>query len=109
MADPYGNASLNTAIGAFLLTGLTYIFCLIYIVMVSLAKKAYPFFFAITLILILWNAYEIFHLLRTANVYDYKFYTKHYIPLFIFSAVFYVFFIILGLSLNIRKNRIKPQ
>lgn len=97
-AEPWGNRSLDRAIGAFLVTGVTYLFCLVYILFRLIGNRSYPILFTFTNILILWDSYQLIATYIRSSTYDQHYYASHHVPFIFLTSTFYILTIAIGLS-----------
>lgn len=97
LADPWGSKALGDAIAAFLLTGFTVLWMLIYLIVLLNTMRRMPIYFGFSVVLVLADVYTII----TAYQSSYRDTPDIFIAYLVLS-VFYVFVIYKGIR-NLRK------
>gem|GEM_PF-7093960 len=98
MADPWGSKALGDAIAAFLMTGFTTLWMLVYLIVLLMRNRKMPIYLAFSVAFVLIDLYTIITAYRS-NYHDKTdIFTAYFIV-----YIFYTFVLYIGIS-NVRKR-----
>lgn len=97
LADPWGSKALGDAIAAFLLTGFTALWMLIYMIVLLTTRRSMPIYFGFSAVLVLADVYTIITAYQSNYQDKLDIFTGYFI-----ASIFFAFVLYLGIR-NIRK------